>query len=199
MNELTNEKTMTIKEIAEILKVSQDLVLNKAKEYFPEIIQNGKKTYLTEKQTTIIKLDIEKNPYLRQSSELPKTVMEKEIIIQQALIFQNEKIQSLQKENEILKPKAEYYDFLVERDLLTNLRDTAIQIGLTQNVFIQKLLDDGYVYKNIHGKYRSMCNSYCAGLFALKDFINSNGYKDKQLLITVEGKKYFLNKYGVKK
>lgn len=43
--------------------------------------------------------------------------------------------------NQIMQPKAEYFDELVDRNLLTNFRDTAKELGIKQNVFVSFLLD----------------------------------------------------------
>lgn len=111
---------MTIKEISEILGVSIRLIQEKVKEFFPELITNGIKTELNELQTTKIKLEIEKNPHLARSCELlPKTDLEKELIIIQALQFQQEKIDKLKAENEILKPKALVYDSFIAGSCLS--------------------------------------------------------------------------------
>lgn len=88
---------MTVKEIAEILEKDESTIRKIGKELFPDIFKNGIKTQLNEFQVTEIKMNLGKN------SELPKTELEKELIIMQALQFQNEKIQSLQQENLQLK------------------------------------------------------------------------------------------------
>lgn len=58
---------------------------------------------------------------------------------------QQEEIERQQKLIEEQKPKADYFDNLVERNLLTNFRDTAKQIGIKQTDLINKLLENGYI------------------------------------------------------
>jgi phage antirepressor YoqD-like protein len=55
MNELSNGKTMTVKEVAEVLGYKPDTIQGKVKELFPEIVKNGITTYLNQKQVLIIK------------------------------------------------------------------------------------------------------------------------------------------------
>ena len=55
MKENLFEKKITIKEASEILGVSHDQITEYAKRLFPEIVKNGKKTFLTEFQITEIK------------------------------------------------------------------------------------------------------------------------------------------------
>lgn len=53
--------------------------------------------------------------------QLPKTYLE----ALKALVVAEEEKQQLALENKVMKPKAEYFDNLVDRNLLTNIRDTA--------------------------------------------------------------------------
>lgn len=86
MNQLGTEKTMTVKEVAEILKCSEDTILRACNKLFPGHIKNGIKTLLTEVHTTAIKLDIESHHNLLNTEELEKTDLEKELIIQQTTL-----------------------------------------------------------------------------------------------------------------
>lgn len=105
MNELTNEKLMTVKEVAEVLGVSRQLISEKVKYLFPEIVRNGVETKLNEKHVTVIKLSVEKNPMLPSTTVegMLKTNLEKALLIKQAMQFQDELIYELQSENEKLK------------------------------------------------------------------------------------------------
>ena len=59
MNELTKEKSMTVKEISEVLLISESSIKRAIKKYFPEKMINGKKTHLNEIEVTIIKKELE--------------------------------------------------------------------------------------------------------------------------------------------
>lgn len=48
----------------------------------------------------------------------------------------NRIIAEREEEIEELKPKADYYDKLVDYNLLTNFRNTAKELGIPQNQFI---------------------------------------------------------------
>jgi predicted transcriptional regulator len=56
MNEmaLRNEKTMTVREVAESLGCDPETVKGHVRELFPDLMQNGKTTYLDERQVTVI-------------------------------------------------------------------------------------------------------------------------------------------------
>jgi len=64
MNELTLKKTMTVKEVAKILNVTPKTVRKYVKIFFPDLMEHGKYTNLNEYQTTVIKLDMQKNQHL---------------------------------------------------------------------------------------------------------------------------------------
>ena len=64
MNEL--ERTMTVKEVADALGVSRQIISEKVKELFPQIVTNGVTTHLNHIQVTKIKTTLQVNPYLPQ-------------------------------------------------------------------------------------------------------------------------------------
>lgn len=55
----------------------------------------------------------------------------------QQLLIQVEENERLALENSEMKPKAEYFDDLVDRKLLTNFRDTAKELGMKPKKFIE--------------------------------------------------------------
>jgi len=109
---------------------------------------------------------------------------------------QYEKTLALEAKNKELKPKAQYFDALVERSLLTGFRDTAKELGLKQNEFIRILIDNGYVYKTPKGEIRPIAK-YANDLFELKDFKSlHNEHAGVRTWITVKGKKVFQMLFG---
>lgn len=99
--------------------------------------------------------------------------------------------QALVAKNQELQPKAQYFDELVERSLLTGFRDTAKEIGLKQSEFINLLIDKGYIYRTPKGELRPIAK-YANDLFELKDF--KSFHSDQagvRTWITVKGKKVF--------
>ncbi|RSD21061.1 BRO family protein [Mesobacillus subterraneus] len=101
-------------------------------------------------------------------------------------------LETVRKQNEqlaIMQPKAEYFDALVDRNLLTNFRDTAKELEIGQRSFINWLLEKGYVYRDQTGKLKPY-GKYVPELFKLKDF-ERNGKAGVQPLITPKGKETF--------
>lgn len=101
-------------------------------------------------------------------------------------------LETVRKQNEqlaIMQPKAEYFDALVDRNLLTNFRDTAKELEIGQRSFINWLLEKGFVYRDQTGKLKPY-GKYVPELFKLKDF-ERNGKAGVQPLITPKGKETF--------
>ena len=122
-----------------------------------------------------------------------------EMVMQRALAIANERVKTLQLsvsqltvDNQIMKPKAEYFDELVDRKLLTNFRDTAKELHIGQKEFIRFLIDHKYVYRDQRGKLKPYMPYVEDGLFELKEFTNTKtGFRDTQALITPKGKETF--------
>ena len=97
----------------------------------------------------------------------------------------------LEVENEIMQPKAEYFDELVSRNLLTNFRDTAKMLQVKESVFIKFLLNKKYIYRDKKGKL--VPYSYKnTGLFEVKETLNhKTEWKGTQTLITPLGREHF--------
>ncbi|MED4979437.1 BRO family protein [Geobacillus stearothermophilus] len=101
-------------------------------------------------------------------------------------------LETVRKQNEqiaAMKPKADYFDALVDRNLLTNFRDTAKELEVKERYFIEWLLDNKFVYRDQKGKLKPYAQ-YVPELFKLKEFAR-NGKADVQTLITPRGKETF--------
>lgn len=90
-----------------------------------------------------------------------------------------------------LTPKARYFDALVDRNLLTNFRDTAKELNMRQKDFIQWLLDNGYVFRDAKGNLKPYCNSVSDELFQLKEYKSGDKHCGVQTLITPKGRETF--------
>ncbi|TGY70901.1 phage repressor protein/antirepressor Ant [Phocaeicola sartorii] len=130
-------------------------------------------------------------PSIRKTGEysvkkaLPKTYLEalKELVV---VVEANE---MLSLENKSMKPKAEYFDNLVDRNLLTNIRDTAKQIGIKEKDFVNYLLENKYMYRDKKKQLRPYAE-HVPSLFQIKDYEN-NGHTGQQVLLTPKGKETF--------
>lgn len=114
----------------------------------------------------------------------------KEALLQ--LVAQVEANERLELENKELRPKGAYFDDLVDRNLLTNFRDTAKELKLRQNDFINYLLEDGYIYRDQRNKLKPYSEYVNKGLFELKEFTSRySDHADVQTMITPKGRETF--------
>ena len=94
-------------------------------------------------------------------------------------------------DNQIMAPKAEYFDELVDRNLLTNIRETAKELKVKEKEFIQFLLDKKYLYRDKKGKLVPYAEKN-KGLFEIKECFNERtNWSGIQTLITPKGRETF--------
>lgn len=121
-----------------------------------------------------------------------------EMIMKRALDYANESVKKLQiqvstltVDNEIMKPKADYFDELVERNTLTSFRETAKQLEVKEKSFIKFLLDHKYIYRDGKGKIMPYADKNY-GLFEVKESFNEKTqWSGTQTLITPKGRETF--------
>lgn len=109
-----------------------------------------------------------------------------------------EQVKTLEAENSqktvelaIAQPKAEYFDALVDRNLLTSFRDTAKLLHINEKSFVKFLLSHEYVYRDKNGK---LCpySKKNDGLFEIKECYNEKtDWRGTQTLITPKGRETF--------
>lgn len=94
-------------------------------------------------------------------------------------------------ENQIMKPKAEYFDDLVDRNLLTSFRETAKQLEVKERDFIKFLLDRKYIYRDKKGKLMPYADK-SNGLFEVKECFNEKTqWSGTQTMVTPKGRETF--------
>lgn len=94
-------------------------------------------------------------------------------------------------EKQIMEPKADYFDELVERNTLTNFRETAKQLCVPPKRFVSFLLEKKYIYRDKRGKLLPYENKN-SGLFELKETFNEKTcWSGTQTLITPKGRETF--------
>lgn len=119
-------------------------------------------------------------------------------VAQVKLAQRNERIKHLEVQNSalavdkaIMQPKADYFDELVDRNTLTNFRETAKQIGVPPKKFVSFLLEHKYLYRDKKGKLLAYENKN-DGLFQLKECVNEKTqWSGVQTLITPKGRETF--------
>ena len=131
--------------------------------------------------------------YLAGQEQLsPEELMARALLVAQRTIADREaRISSLTVENQTLLPKAEYFDELVNRNLLTNFRETAKQLGVPPKRFTGFLLKHKYIYRDKRGKLMPYEDKN-SGYFEVKETYNEKtDWSGTQTLVTPKGREAF--------
>lgn len=114
------------------------------------------------------------------------------LVAQKTLADREARISSLTVENQIMKPKADYFDELVDRNLLTNFRETAKQLEVGPKAFVSFLIEHKYLYRDKRGKLMPYQQHVDSGLFAMKECTNDKTqWSGTQTMVTPKGRETF--------
>lgn len=126
-------------------------------------------------------------------------LLSKALLVMQSKLTQREqRLQQLEADNsrlsvekQIMAPKADYFDQLVDRNLLTNFRETAKQLQIKERAFVDFLIQHKYVYRDKKGKLMPYAEKN-NGLFEIKECVNEKtAWSGTQTLITPKGRETF--------
>lgn len=113
-------------------------------------------------------------------------------IMARALDIAHKTINSLKEENMTMKPKVEYFDELVERNLLTSFRTTAKEFGIKESALIGWLIENKYIYRDQKNKLCAYAAPKTDGLFDEKEYTCKHStHAGTQTLITPKGRETF--------
>ena len=129
---------------------------------------------------------------LEEKWNTPEMVMSRALKMAERQLDNLKMINSeLTTKNAIMQPKADYFDKLVDRNLLTNFRETAKQLQIKEKKFIQFLFDFKYIYRDKKGKLMPYTDKN-NGLFEIKECFNEKTqWCGTQTLITPKGRETF--------
>lgn len=127
-----------------------------------------------------------------QEAMTAEELMAKALTVAREVLARREaELSRTQVENAILQPKADYFDELVERNTLTNFRETAKQLGVKQKSLITFLLDRKFIYRDKRGKLLPTAGK-SDGLFEVKECYNDKTqWSGTQTLVTPKGRETF--------
>lgn len=113
------------------------------------------------------------------------------LVANKTLAERDARISELTVQNTIMQPKAEYFDELVDRNTLTNFRETAKELGISEKAFIRFLIDKKYIFRNQRGKLMPYANR-SDGLFEVEECYNEKtNWSGIQTLVTPKGRETF--------
>lgn len=134
--------------------------------------------------------------------DLANALLNPDTIIQLATALKEEqskskllevRVSELTVDKQIMQPKADYFDELVDRNLLTNIRDTANELGIGQKKFVNFLLEKKFMYRSKRGgSLKAYANHIKEGLFEnVECFNEKTTWKGTQYMITPKGRETF--------
>ena len=127
-----------------------------------------------------------------QEQMSPEELMAKALQVANSIIAERDKrISQLTVSNQIMQPKADYFDELVDRNLLTNFRQTAKELKVKEKVFVNFLINKNYIYRDTKGKLMPRAGK-STDLFEVKETFNEKTqWSGVQTLITPKGRETF--------
>lgn len=151
-------QNMSIKEVADILGKDNSTIRKIGKKLFPAVFRNGVKTVFNERQVTVIKMQLGKN------SELPKTDLEKELIVMQAIQIQAERVNSLKCSLQEAEGKIE---MLIHDSRTYTTTEIAKELGFKSAIAFNKFLFE-----------RRICFKDGRGVWVLYSKYADKGYQE---------------------
>ena len=113
------------------------------------------------------------------------------LMAQKTIADRDARISALQVEVAVAQPKAAYFDELVDRNLLTGIRETAKELGIKQKVFVDFLLNKKYLHRSKSGKLTPTAGRG-DGLFEMKECFNDKtSWAGTQVMVTPKGRETF--------
>ena len=131
--------------------------------------------------------------YITGQKELtPEELMAKALIVAQNTLAERERqLSEATVKNAIMAPKADYFDELVNRNMLTSFRDTAKELHVKQKTFIDRLMKLKYIYRDKKSKLVPYSDKN-DGLFEVKECFNDKtSWSGTQTMITPKGRETF--------
>ena len=123
--------------------------------------------------------------------KLEEEFQNSDILPAKDILIAGTKIKQLTEDVSIMKPKADYFDALVDGNLLTSIRETAKEFNVKEKVFVRFLMDSKYIYRSKRGTLMPYANKN-NGLFEVKEFYDKRTrHKGLQTKITPKGRETF--------
>ena len=187
----SEEQKMTVKEVADVLGYESETLRKKVKELFPESVENGKATMLSELQVVKLKENLfPRTPALKSGVENAVTEIEKQQTImlamqylQENLIAMKERAIKAERKNAILMHVSKTY----------TAGEIAKELGMrSAQELNQALADKGIQYKQ-NGTWLPTADNSSCGYFEIKQQELESGKVIYDRRITQTGREFILS------
>jgi len=131
MLQIGDEKTMTVQEVADVLGYEKDYLRKKVKELFPEAVNHGIETRLTETQVTALKKAlVPRTLDMKVHSENAITALEIEEMTAKVLAYHIGEVERLRAEALNNAPKVESFNALMRSEKTMSITQAAKHFGV---------------------------------------------------------------------
>ena len=191
MKRIGEEQKMTVKEVANAIGYESETLRKKVKELFPESVENGKTTMLSELQVVKLKENLfPRTPALKSGVENAVTEIEKQQTIilamqylQENLIAMKERAINAERKNAILMHVSKTY----------TAGEIAKELGMrSAQELNQALADKGIQYKQ-NGTWLPTADNSSCGYFEIKQQELESGKVIYDRRITQTGREFILS------
>lgn len=193
------EKRMTVKEVAEALGTAESTIRNKVRELFPEIVENGKVTYLNEEQVYILKKSlVPRDLTLKSKVDSALTALDIEEMTIKVLAYHKAEVERLRAELAEAKPKVEVYEKISDSSGLKSLQEVAKILGYGPKQFFKKLRDEHILYMDngVNLPYQEFIDN---GIFVVREEPYVAGGESRvysRIFVTGKGELWLTRKIG---
>jgi len=191
---------MTVKQVADIIGVTDQTIRDTIKKLFPEIIaEHGKTTFLNETQVTAIKLQIQSGGKRNSKDNLGvqkvQTKLEKSLLIRQAMRLQDELIEELEAENQELKSTV---GLLVHDSQKTyTASEMATELGFKSAQELNKKLHDLRIQYKVNDTWKLYSNYDGLGYTESKNGTTEHGFVFYDTRWTGKGRLFLLQTFNI--
>lgn len=204
-NTIISTKVMTVKQIADVLGVSDRTIRDTANKlgmesrFQPFETDGGWQNFrvFTESEATAIKHEIQGHHNLqnRKIDSVSTELEENEAIAQALLILQrrNESLRNKYEQEKIRADKAEHTNNLLMHSLkLYTVTEIAKELGFPSAIELNKLLESKGIQYKVNGTWVPTAKYSNRGFFEIKQEVHDNGFVFYDRKITQEGREFIL-------
>lgn len=197
MNELATEKTMTVKEMAEVMNVSVGTIIRAINTLYPGKIKNGVTTYISEAECANINKHIHSNKYLCNSEKVTTNLEMAEKIVE-VMQYLNSQIDILRMERD--KAQADVKMLVHDFKKLYTTTEIAKELHIKSAIELnRKLMHDFKIQFNNNGTWVLYSDYADKGYTSIKETVLDSGKVVYDRLWTGAGRKFILDLFDAHK